>query len=173
MSTIEFSREFKNILKPLHAFALKLTRDEEAAKDLIQETAGRAFRHRDKFRPGTNFPAWMNTILRNTFINMYRKSKSRIQETSLSIQDNLYWLENRTAEGDAASPTNYSDLLELVEQLDETYRVPFLMFYRGYRYDEIAEFMDLPMGTVKSRIFYARKQLKNMVREHYPSLAVE
>ena len=143
------------------AFALKLTRNEEAARDLVQDTALQAYKNRQKFKTGTNFKAWINTILRNTFINQYRKSRSFGKDAPcVSVEDNLYWLENQAGDADASANLRYGELRAVLDQLDDTFRTPFLMFYRGYSYEEIAAAIDLPMGTVKSRIFYARKKIR-------------
>ncbi len=161
MTTLEFSCQYEQVVDRMLAFALKLTRNEEAARDLVQDTALQAFKNRQKFEAGTNFKAWINTILRNTFINQYRKSRSFGKDAPcVSVEENLYWLENKAGGADAASDLHFNELRSVLDHLDETFRVPFLMFYRGFSYEEIAEKVQLPMGTVKSRIFYARKKIK-------------
>jgi RNA polymerase sigma factor (sigma-70 family) len=166
MNALEFSYQFAQVLEAMFAFALKLTRDEEDAKDLVQEAAYRAYANREKFQPGTNFKAWINTIMRNIFISDYRQKAVRSMEKT-PLEDSLFRLESRAADGDASRDLQYRDLLSLLRRLDEHYRIPFIMFYQGYRYDEIARSVRLPMGTVKSRIFYARQRLKGLIKEYY------
>ncbi len=170
MTAMEFNQELERAMDPIRSFAYKLTRCEEAAKDLVQETLCRAFTNREKFQVGTNFPAWITTILKNTFINHYRQARAR-GKAPISVEDNLYWLENRATVGDAAAPAEYAELMEIVARLKDTYRIPFMLFYQGYHYDEIARVMGIPMGTVKSRIFYARDCLRRMIRSAHGAQA--
>lgn len=170
MSILEFDKKFDSLSKLLHSFAYNLTKNGEDAKDLYQETAFRAMTNRDKFRTGTNFKAWTFTIMKNIFINNYRKkSKSK---TIIDSTDNLYYINSgsNATENGAESNIMMEELYKIVGALEETIRVPFLMHYQGYKYQEIAEELDLPLGTVKSRIFFARKELKTIVLAHYGSL---
>lgn len=161
------STDFQNKLNDLHdllfAFAMKLTRDTEDAKDLMQETACRAYQHRNRFKTGTNFKAWLTTIMRNTFINDYRKRRTRNQ-VEAPIENFLFALENKsiTANG-AASSIMMKELVGMLDSLSDLYRIPFLLHHQGFQYHEIAQQMDIPMGTVKSRIFFARKKMKKMI----------
>jgi len=166
MSTADFQNKFNNLEDLLFAFAMKLTRDKENAKDLIQETACRAFKHRHKFAQGTNFKAWLTTIMRNTFINDYRKRRTRNQ-VEAPIEDFLFAIENKAISNEANSSIMQKELLAMLESLSDLYKVPFLLFFQGYQYHEIAERLDIPMGTVKSRIFFARKKLKAMIQDRY------
>lgn len=170
MSILEFDKKFGILSKLLHSFAYNLTKNGEDAKDLYQETAFRAMTNRDKFRPGTNFKAWTFTIMKNIFINNYRKkSKSK---TIIDSTDNLYYINSgsNATENGAESNIMMEELYKIVGALEETIRVPFLMHYQGYKYQEIAEQLNLPLGTVKSRIFFARKELKSTVLGHYGTL---
>ena len=162
MSTIEFNNHFDQLQKRLLPSAYRLTHNVEDAKDLIQETALRAFNNKEKFEVGTNFRAWVTTIMRNTFINIYRKKKNRA--TSSEPSDSYVFVnEGHVEENSAGSNIMLDELKNIIGDLDETYRKPFLMFFEGFKYDEIASDMDLPIGTVKSRIFFARKKLKDSV----------
>ncbi|BDS13217.1 RNA polymerase sigma factor [Aureispira anguillae] len=167
MSTINFSSEISKLENVLHNFAFKLTRNNEDSKDLYQETAYRALVNQDKFRAGTNMKAWLFTIMRNIFINNYRKKIKK--NTILDSTDNQYYLNTGgpTVLNDANSAIMMNELQELVNKLDDSIRIPFLMHYYGYKYQEIADQLDLPLGTVKSRIFFARKELKNAVLLNY------
>ncbi len=167
MATMNFSSEINKLQSVLHNFAFKLTKNNEDSKDLYQETAYRALINQDKFRVGTNMKAWLFTIMRNIFINDYRKKIKK--NTILDATDNQYYLNSGgpTVINDANSAMMMDELQELVDKLDDSTRVPFLMHYYGYKYQEIAEQLDLPLGTIKSRIFFARKELKEAVTLNY------
>lgn len=167
MSTLQFSKEFNALENILYSFALRLTKNREDAKDLIQETALRAYKHRDKFTVGTNFKSWVSTIMRNTFINQYRKAKLR-RNVNEPVETFLFAVENKNAipnQGEINIRMQEYD--KIFGEIGEIYSVPFLMFYRGYEYKEIAHYLDIPIGTVKSRIFLARKKLKKLINERY------
>lgn len=163
----QFSAEINQMAGLLQAFAYKLTKNMDDAKDLFQETAYRALTNEDKFRPGTNLKAWLFTIMRNIFINNYRKKVK--SNTIFDATDNLYYLNSGGAStgNGAESSILMEELQGMVDSLDDSIRVPFVMHYYGYKYQEIAEQLNLPLGTVKSRIFFARKELKNMVEKRY------
>ncbi len=171
MSGIEFSQRIDQLSSPLQAFAFTLTKNSEDAKDLFQETAFRAIKNKEKFKAGTNLKAWMFTIMKNTFINSYRK-KSRAN-TFLDATENMHYI-NSGSEGIAnqgESNIMMSELTKMVESLDDSIKVPFLMHYQGFKYSEIADNLELPLGTVKSRIFFARKELKQLIKERYEHIA--
>ncbi len=170
MSTLQFVEEFNGFQDRLFSFAMRLTRNKEDAKDLIQETALRAYDNRDKFRVGTNFKGWLTTIMRNTFINQYRKEKKK-NRVNEPLDTFLFAIENtNTVANGALSRLTMQELENLFEEIGDAYSTPFLMFYKGFRYDEIAEHMEIPMGTVKSRIFFARKKLKSLLKERYENV---
>lgn len=167
MSTIEFYTSLDQQSQTLHNFAFSLTRDMEDAKDLYQETAFRALSNRDKFQPGTNFKAWLITIMKNIFINNYRrKVKGGIVSDN---SENQYYLNsiNNSILNSAESDIMMDELNGMVESLDDSLKIPFLRYFHGYKYQEIADELKLPLGTVKSRIFFARKALKSMISKHY------
>lgn len=169
MSQAEFYNNLDKISNLLHAFAYNLTKNVEDAKDLFQETAVRALTNRDKFRPGTNFKAWSFTIMKNIFINNYRKKVKA--NTIMDSTDNMYYINSgeTTISNGAESNIMMSELTKMIDALDNSIRVPFLMHYQGYKYQEIADYLELPLGTVKSRIFFARKELKAMIKNQYQS----
>lgn len=166
MSTIEFTSHFDQLQSKLLPFAFRLTNNLEDAKDLIQETAIRAFKNKEKFEVGTNFRAWVTTIMRNTFINFYRKKKNRA--TSSEPSDSYIFVnENFAEDNQAGSNIMMRELSNIIGTLDETYRKPFVMFFEGFKYEEIAADMCLPIGTVKSRIFFARQKLRDSINYTY------
>lgn len=167
MTNLEFDSKLSGLTALLHSFAYNLTKNSEDAKDLYQETAFRALSNREKFQPGTNFKAWMFTIMKNIFINNYRKKVKA--NTILDTTDNQYYLNSgRHATGNAAEgEIMLKELNRMVSSLDDSIRVPFLMHFEGFKYQEIADELDLPLGTVKSRIFFARKELKEKILSNY------
>lgn len=167
MSEKKFNNKIKELSYMLNAFAYNLTKNKDEAEDLYQETAFRAITNRDKFRPGTNFKAWMFTIMKNIFINNYRKKVK--QNTIVDTTENLYYINSGgpVINNDAESNIMVQELELMIEELDDNTRIPFLMHFEGFKYQEIADKLDLPLGTVKSRIFFARKALKEMIKERY------
>ena len=167
MSNVEFKSHLQSLSSLLNSFAYNLTKNSEDAKDLFQETAFRALHNRDKFQPGTNFKAWMFTIMKNIFINNYRKKVK--SNTVLDSTDNQYYLNSfsHSADNDAESNILMSEINKMIEKLDDTVRIPFMMHYDGFKYQEIADELELPLGTVKSRIFFARKELKENIMGAY------
>jgi len=170
MSTTEFSANFNGVSSLLNAFAYNLTKNVDDARDLFQETAYRAFKNQEKFRPGTNFKAWLMTIMKNIFINDYRKKIKR--NTFQDSTDNNYFIDSgaKTKGNKAEANILMDELTGMIDVLQEGFKIPFLMHYRGYKYHEIADHMDLPLGTIKSRIFFARKELKAKIQARYPNM---
>lgn len=151
-----------NDLKP---YALKLTHDHEEANDLIQETVLKALRYQKKFQEGTNLKGWLYTIMRNTFINQYR-SKVR-HNTWSEPTENLAKINiNKTQENEADVNLRMEELLEELEKLSPELKTPILMLYKGYKYEEIAEMLKVPVGTVKSRVFIVRRMMRERLKEH-------
>lgn len=167
MSTLEFDKKFEILTDSLNAFAYNLTKNIEDARDLYQETAIRAITNRDKFRPDTNFKAWTFTIMKNIFINNYRKKAK--SNTIIDSTDNLYFINSGgvVIENDGTRNILMDELNGMINSLEDSIRIPFVMHYEGYKYQEIADEFNLPLGTVKSRIFFARKALKEMIKENY------
>lgn len=167
MSQLEFYSHLDKISHLLQAFAYNLTKNVEDAKDLFQETAYRALTNREKFRPGTNFKAWLFTIMKNIFINNYRKKIKA--NTIMDSTDNMYYINSgdTVISNGAESNIMMKELTSMIDALDNSIKVPFLMHYQGYKYQEIADYLELPLGTVKSRIFFARKELKDMIKLQY------
>ncbi len=165
MTTLQFNEKLLSLQDKLKYFALSLTANEEDANDLLQETTLKALTYRKQFVSNTNFKAWVFTIMKNTFINNYRRSQ-KTRNTFDSVEDAY-----RVAfKGNYSSETPemvqaVNEMNQSIEKLDDEFRIPFTMHTSGYKYKEIAEELDLPIGTVKSRIFFTRKKLQNMLDE--------
>ena len=150
----------------LLSFALKLTLNEEEAHDLVQDTTLKALDNEAKFVDNTNFSGWMMTIMRNIFINNYRKVAR--SATIIDQTEDLYHLNLPqesgldTPEGSVAA----GEISAAINSFSDEYRIPFSMHVAGYKYNEIAEKMNLPLGTVKSRIFFARQRLQKMLKDY-------
>ena len=167
MSYPEFVSHFNKLEAFLFAFAVRLTKDETDAQDLVQETAYKAFKYRKLYQPHTNLRAWLITIMRNTFINNYRKKKRRQTLNDRTTNDYFIDSGNRTVVNLGESNVTVEELEQMIDRVEDWARIPFLMYYQGYKYEEIANELDIPLGTVKSRIFFARKKLRSMVGSAY------
>jgi RNA polymerase sigma factor (sigma-70 family) len=158
MTALEFNYQVSNFSTGLKSFALSLTQNREDAKDLFQETVLKAIKYKDKFVDSTNLKAWLYTIMRNTFINEYRRNK--ISKTMMDSSPNSYLLNSMAQPTIAAEmEVNVQEINKSIAALEDEYRVPFQLFVDGFKYKEIADEMNLPIGTVKSRIFIARQKL--------------
>lgn len=167
MSNLEFTYQFNGLSRYLRSFAYKLTRDIHSAEDLFQETALRAFNNKEKFAASTNMKAWLTTIMKNTFINNFRR-KQRWEKIMIQTDANYLMESERKAVWNEGEHRVSSEAVEtLIDRLDDTLKIPFLMMLQGYKYHEIADRMDMPLGTVKSRIFIARQKLKDSVQQIY------
>lgn len=165
MRTADFTQNLLGMQSELHRFALKLTADKEEADDLLQETSLKALDNEDKYTPDTNFKGWMYTIMRNIFINNYRKTVR--DQTFVDQTENLYHLNLPQDSGFESTEGNYDlkEIRRIVNTLPKEYRVPFSMYVSGFKYREIAERLGLPIGTVKSRIFFTRQRLQKDLRD--------
>lgn len=161
----QIQEQLDSISGSLRAFSLKLTGNTNDAEDLYQDTALRIITNADKYRQGTNFKAWAVTIMRNIFINNYRKKVRR--NMIIDQTPNNYYINSgdKTVENDGESNVAYNELMKMVDELPEDFRRPFMMAYQGFKYDEIAEQLGSPLGTIKSRIFFARKKLQKMYKD--------
>lgn len=164
MTAIEFNNKLLGIENKLMYFAYSLTSNGEEAKDLLQETMLKALTNRDKFTDPRNFNSWAYTIMKNTFINNYRRNVK--SNTIFNKTENN---ENLPHKQEAISPESehaYKEIKKKVDALQEDFRVPFQMFTDGFKYKEIAEKLAIPIGTVKSKIFFARQKLMENLPEY-------
>lgn len=161
MTTLEFSYSLNKLSSSLKPFALKLTRDMDDANDLLQDTMVKAFTNREKFTEGTNLKAWLYTIMKNTFITNYQRMVRR--GTFVDTTDNLHYLNSGDVLVENGSYGDFAmeDIQTAIANLEDVYKTPFMMHFRGFKYHEIADKLNIPIGTVKNRIHIARKLLKD------------
>ncbi|MFV0522687.1 MAG: RNA polymerase sigma factor [Mangrovibacterium sp.] len=172
MRTEEFYQSLIGLQQNLYYFAISLTSNEEKAQDLTQETILKALSYHDKYREDTNLKAWLCTIMKNTFINQYRKDARHINILEGATNE----FEKQISETKSfPSPDAFYSSEEIsrkIERLSDEFRIPFTMFVDGYKYKEIADELNLPLGTVKSRIFLTRKKLSEQLPEYHEEYCV-
>ena len=163
MSAAEFNDMLLRNAGSLKPFAVSLTHDQDVAKDLYQETMYKALANRDKYSTGTNIKAWLFTIMRNIFINDYRrkvKQRTIFDNTAGDIANN----KGKTVVANEGEITlQVKEINHAIYQLPQIFKTPFLLYFEGYRYHEIAFSLNEPLGTIKSRIHFARKLLKDQL----------
>ncbi|MDE6804858.1 MAG: RNA polymerase sigma factor [Muribaculaceae bacterium] len=161
-----FKQRILGLQGNLLSFAYQLTTNREAAQDLLQDTTLKALDNEDKYVDNTNFKGWIFTIMRNIFINNYRQTVRKA--TVIDQTEDLYHL-NISQDSGLETPDGSIAVHEISSTLNsfpDEYRIPFNMYVAGYKYNEIAEKMGLPLGTVKSRIFFARKRLREQLKDY-------
>ncbi len=166
MTAIEFNHKLISMEDNIERFALSLTYNPEKAKDLLQDTYYKALKYRDKYTEVNNFKAWVFTIMKNTFLNNYKKSVR--EHTSFDATGDLLLLYNQEESqlGRPESEIAFKEINKAIDALGGEFRVPLTMHTEGYKYKEIAENLDLNIGTVKSRIFLARKKLMETLQDY-------
>jgi RNA polymerase sigma factor (sigma-70 family) len=164
MSTVEFNEALIGMEGNLHSFALNFTRNNEDAKDLTQETMLKAITYRNYYTPQTNFRAWVFTIMRNIFINQYRRKVKG--GTIFDHSKDLYLLNTSDAGNSALNILSEKEVNQQIDKLESEYKEPFEMHFHGFKYKEIADTLEIPIGTVKSRIFIARKKLMDLLPDY-------
>ncbi len=167
-----FAEDAMPLMDGLYSAAMRMTRNAADAEDLVQETYLKAFNAYERFETGTNLKAWMYRILTNSYINAYRKKQRRPDESDIDDIEDLYLYRRLGgAESAVLSRSAEDELLEMfgedevklaLEDLPEHYRIPILLAdVEGFAYKEIAEILDVPIGTVMSRLHRGRKQLRS------------
>jgi RNA polymerase sigma-70 factor, ECF subfamily len=172
-----FERDAMQYTRQLYSAAMRMTRNPSDAEDLVQETFLKAYRAYHTFEEGTNLKAWLYRILTNTYINKYRKDSRRPSEVDLGSVEDLYLYRNIGSEesAEAARTTEdlvleglvESDIKKAVEDLPENFRLPVLLAdLEGFSYKEIAEILDIPIGTVMSRLHRGRKAMQKSLWDY-------
>lgn len=166
MTQLQFHTALLGQQERLLFYAMSLTSDTDNAHDLLQETFLKALIYSDKFTQNTNFKAWVCTIMKNTFINNYRRNMNT--KNTFDIANNEFHLkiENDKGYPSPESIYNSKEIIKCIDALEDEYKIPFNMFIEGFKYKEIAEELNLPLGTVKSRIFFTRKKLEKSLKEY-------
>lgn len=164
MEAKEFEESLIALEDSLVRFAHSLTLDSSDAKDLVQDTFLKALMYKDQFEDNTNLRAWAFTIMRNTFINNYRRNVKHA--TTFDKSDNQFLINSRPDMLTPESAFSHSEIGNKINQLDPEFRIPFQMHTAGFKYKEIAESLNLKIGTVKSRIFFSRQKLMDELREY-------
>ena len=165
-SNTSFRTNLLHLQSNLMSFAYQLTSDREAAADLLQDTTLKALDNEEKFTSDSNFKGWVMTIMRNIFINNYRRQVRNA--TVVDTTEDLYHL-NLSQESGLSTPEGSfaaKEISQAINGFSAEYKEPFTMYIAGYKYSEIADKMGLPLGTVKSRIFFARKRLQTMLKDY-------
>ncbi len=153
---------FESALRP---FAFSLTKSKEETDDLIQETFYRALRNQEKFDEGTNIKAWLFTIMRNIFINNYRRDKRRVVVKESADKPLLLEYAGPSVSNGSEKEFMADTIRSAMKEVNKDFTEPFLMYNEGFHYHEISEKLDIPLGTVKSRIFVARRELRSRLQK--------
>ena len=165
MNALQFQKKLLSLQENMMNFALTLTANRNDAQDLMQDTTLKVLDNQEKFVDNVNFKGWVLTIMRNIFINNYHKI---VRTQTVVDQDiDLYNLDimNDSGFDNPDGAYQIQEITAAIESLNEELKVPFSMFVSGYKYNEIAEALDVPLGTVKSRIFFARQELKKKLKD--------
>lgn len=173
MNTTEFNHELSTNKTALESFAFKFTQDYEDANDLVQDTLLKAMRYSDNFKDGTNFRGWLYTIMKNTFINGYRRAvKTR---SLISLQDEIPIGQLKTGATGNAGENKFmrEDIDNAMKKLQPEYLTPFIKYFEGFKYHEIADMLEIPIGTVKTRIHMARGMLKKNLKMYTREFSTE
>jgi RNA polymerase sigma-70 factor (ECF subfamily) len=160
MTITEFNKTVASLRPTLRSFTYRFTSDREESQDLVQDTILKALLYRDKFRDDTNLKGWLFTIMRNTYINNYRKAQRA--RTSHDDSKELYFLnvEDTHTFNRPESSVEFKEVWRNMLTVKDELLIPFKMYTTGYKYHEIAQHLNIPIGTVKNRIFHARKEIQ-------------
>lgn len=172
----DFASQAMEYMPGLYSSAMRMTRNSADAEDLVQETYLRAYRAFDTFQEGSNLRAWMYRILTNTFINSYRSKKRRPEQSDIDDVEDLYLYKRigglaeghlgQSAEEELMEHFSEAEVKDAVESLPESFRIPVLLAdVEGFSYKEIAEILDVPIGTVMSRLHRGRRALQKALDE--------
>ena len=166
MTQFEFNNSIIEMKTNLQRFAMSLTSDRDTALDLVQDTYLKAITYKEKFVDYTNLKAWVFTIMKNTFINNYRRNVK--ENTIIDGTQDLYYINQPHDKGFISPESKYSEKeIEMaIDSLSDDFRIPFRMHVEGYKYKEIADELGLKIGTVKSRIFFTRQKLMLLLKDY-------
>jgi RNA polymerase sigma-70 factor (ECF subfamily) len=165
MTHLQFHTALLGQQKRLLFYAMSLTSDADNAQDLLQETFLKALTYSDKFTQNSNFKAWVFTIMKNTFINNYRRNMNTKNTFDTTNSEFHLKIEQDRGHPSPESIYNSKEIIKCINGLEDEFKIPFNMFIDGFKYKEIAEELNLPLGTIKSRIFFTRKKLEKSLKE--------
>lgn len=165
MIAVNFANNLLNIQSELFNMAYNLTSDRNSANDLLQETSLKVLMNQEKYQGQTNFRGWVYTIMKNIFINDFNRAARN--RTYVDQTDNLYFLNNgdHAQAGSAEDSCALNDIKRMVNALPKDSRAIFNLYLAGYRYREIADRLHIPLGTVKSSIFFTRQHLQRQLKD--------
>lgn len=164
MNTTDLNTEICSHQSYLETFAMKFTADVDDANDLVQDTIIKAIRYVHLFHQGTNLRAWLYTIMKNTFINTYKSGVRRKAKLTITEDVSVYQTEKNSTKNLGENVFVKEDIRKAFANLQPVYAIPFLRYFEGYKYHEIANELDIPIGTVKTRIHIARQELKAQLK---------
>ncbi|MDD2437766.1 MAG: sigma-70 family RNA polymerase sigma factor [Massilibacteroides sp.] len=166
MNALQFQKKLLGMQENMMNFALMLTANRDDAKDLLQDTTLKVLDNQEKFVDNVNFKGWVLTVMRNIFINNYHKLVRT--QTIVDQSVDLYNLDVVNDSGFTSPDSTYQlqEITKAINELNNDLRIPFSMFLSGFKYNEIAEKLNVPLGTVKSRIFFARQELQKVLKNY-------
>jgi RNA polymerase sigma-70 factor (ECF subfamily) len=167
MNALQFRKKLLSMQENMMNFALMLTANRDDAQDLLQDTTLKVLDNQEKFVDNINFKGWVLTVMRNIFINNYHKV---IRTQSVLDQGvDLYNIDviNDSGFDSPDGAFQIKEITKAINSLNNDLKIPFSMFLSGYKYNEIAEKLDVPLGTVKSRIFFARQELQKILKDFH------
>ena len=167
MNALQFRKKLLSMQENMMNFALMLTANRDDAQDLLQYTTLKVLDNQEKFVDNINFKGWVLTVMRNIFINNYHKV---IRTQSVLDQGvDLYNIDviNDSGFDSPDGAFQIKEITKAINSLNNDLKIPFSMFLSGYKYNEIAEKLDVPLGTVKSRIFFARQELQKILKDFH------
>ena len=165
MNALQFQKRLLGMQENMMNFALKLTANRDDAQDLMQDTTLKVLDNQEKFVDNVNFKGWVLTVMRNIFINNYHKVVR--EQTVIDQNADLYNLDVLNDSGFDSPESSYQiqEISIAIENLNSELKMPFSMYLSGFKYEEIADKLNVPLGTVKSRIFFARQELQKVLKD--------
>jgi len=164
MAAKDLTYQIAELRSTLQTFTRKFTHDRDESLDLVQDTILRALTYKDKFRENTNLKGWLFVIMRNTFVNNYRKNRRSRNFKDLAKDVYLISAEDQHTFNRPHETMEFKEIWSNVNNLKNELSMPFKMHSTGYKYHEIAEHLGIPIGTVKNRIFHARKEIQKKLQ---------
>ena len=164
MQNSKFEKQVIELLPKLKSYAISLTNNKVKAEDILQEVLYKAIKYQHRFQEGTNLRAWLNTILKNAFYDSLNSRQKRAEKnTDYFAEMHDVSLLNNSVKNKAMENLNIETLTKIIASLEDKYKIPFEMAFRGFKYKEIADRQNIPIGTVKARIFKAKQIIKEQL----------